>query len=519
MHKSLKAQSAIEFITTYGTVLLIIAIVISVLFLFISLPKSLLPTECNFYNTFGCYDSLYGDNSSGTILLVVANFQEPGIVNISNFSANINSVSSTSGYCAPRVALQGQKVYCLAYFAGKKLAPGAVYSGTFSMFADYCAVAPSEISTAYCPPPNATSHASFGGYIRTNGVNEEIGGIYAVPVNINVSNFNFFDYILMNFIEPGYQVRIDFNPENVSYKPHEVPNLGNIRFFYKNEELYDWCENCNESMTSNAIFWVKLPPGTFNTLNCFFGTCPSNVTIFMYFTPLSTQFTGVHSGLAPQLTPVYGQYDNGEAVFNYYTDFAGTGVPANWVDELGDNYTIDNGAFFSGTTLLQKVNDFPLDLYNLTEARITLFSAGAGGIISGINGTGKDNDRCGFGPYNDTWIYVGHGTGQLCYGETFGLETGNSTIAYFGTPSGVSSAVPSTGTFTIGLGNSFSSAYYFYNSSLQTDGSLPGGIFGYFGIENKNADFKVSWVRSITMLSGGAMPTITFGPIQKEPYT
>ena len=93
MRKGPKAQSAIEFITTYSTVLLIITVAIAVLFLFISLPKSILPTECNFYNTFGCYDAVYGINytssnvPTGTALLVVANFEEPGIINTSGFSA------------------------------------------------------------------------------------------------------------------------------------------------------------------------------------------------------------------------------------------------------------------------------------------------------------------------------------------------------------------------------------------------------------------------------------------------
>ncbi len=527
-----RAQSAIEFITTYSMVLLIIAIVIAVLFLFVSLPKSILPTECNFYNTLGCEDAIYGLNYTsanvltGTAFLVVANFEQPGILNTSSFSAFIDGVASTSGYCAPKVALQGQKIYCIAYFKGQSLSPANVYSGTFSIYGNYCPVSPSEISTGYCPPANATNSYSFGGVVRTQGVDEVIGGIYAVPVNISINDFDFFNWFFLFFTEGGYQVPISFNPKNSSYVLHESPDLGNIRFYYNNQELYDWCQNCNDSMTGNAIFWVKIPQKSFE-INCFFGNCPSKVTVLMYFTPLSTTFSGVHSGLAPGLTTPYGEYDNGQAVFNYYTNFEGTGLPYSWYDMLGDNYSIDNGLYFTGdgVALLEKLNGFPIDIYNLTEASITVSTPGLGGILFGVNGSASvrrgpfPNNRYCRGPYNNTWIQAGLTANDLCYGETFSVVSGDSLAIYAGSTTTVDTSVPSSGTYTIGLSNGlFGHVYYFYNNTQQVNESLPFIIpFGYFGIESNTANFKVNWVRSITMLSSGEQPVITFGPIQKEP--
>lgn len=529
MPEGRKAQSAIEFITTYSTVLLIITVAIAVLFLFISLPKSILPTECNFYNTFGCYDAIYGLNytssnvPTGTALLVVANFEQPGIINTSSFSAFINSVESTSGYCAPKVALQGQKIYCIAYFKGQTLTPGHLYSGTFSIYGNYCAVAPSKISTAYCPKANATSSYSYGGVVRTQGVDKIIGGIYAVPINITFTNFNFFDWLFITFIEPGYQLPISFNPKNTSYVLHESPNLGNIRFYYKNQELYDWCQNCNNSMAGNAIFWVKVPQGTF-PFGCLFGACASTIHMLMYFTPISTTFTGVHSGLAPGLTTPYGLYDNGQAVFNYYTNFAGTSLPYSWVDMLGKNYSINNGLYFTGggVALLEKLNNYPIDVYNITSASITMTTPGEGGLLFGVNGSAPrrhgpfDNHYCN-GPYNNTWINVGLTANDLCYGETFSVVGGDSLAVDAGTGTTVDTSVPTSGTYTIGLANGFSNAYYFYNDTLQVKQSLPFVVFGYLGIESDNSQFKVNWVRSTSMLNGGEQPNIIFGPIVKEP--
>ena len=532
MRKGPKAQSAIEFITTYSTVLLIITVAIAVLFLFISLPKSILPTECNFYNTFGCYDAVYGINytssnvPTGTALLVVANFEEPGIINTSGFSAFVGGVESSSGYCAPKVALQGQKVYCIAFFNGQTLTPGKLYSGTFSIYANYCPVAPSEIATAYCPPANATSYYRYGGVVRTQGTLRTIGGIYAVPINVTISNFDFFDWFFINFIEPGYQVRISFNPKNTSYVLHESPDLGNVRFYYNNQELYDWCENCNSSMSGNATFWVKLPQRTMFKLGCFFNSCPTKTTIFMYFTPISTTFSGVHSGLAPGLTTPYGKYDNGQNVFNYYTNFAGTTLPNSWDNLAGTNYSLDNGAYFTGFALLQKVNNFPINIYNLTEARITLSTSGIGGIVTGVNGTGS-SDECSNGPYDNKWISVGIEPNDLCYGDLYSLKGIGSAAVTYGTATNVSTSNPNSGTFTVGLGNGFFNAYFFYNSTLQAETSQTYGHFrgksigavSYFGLESQSAVYKVSWVRSVTMLSGGQQPQITFGPIIKESGT
>ncbi|MCL5102132.1 MAG: hypothetical protein M1544_02145 [Candidatus Marsarchaeota archaeon] len=530
MQKSQKAQSAIEFITTYSTVLLIITVAIAVLFLFISLPASILPTECNFYNTFGCYDAVYGINytssnvPTGTALLVVANLEQPGIVNTSSFSAFIAGKESNTGFCTPQVALQGQKVYCIAYFYNRTLTPGKLYSGTFSVYGNYCSVEPSKLYSGYCPPANSSNNYMFGGVVRTQGSLRAIGGIYAVPIKITLSGFNFFDWFFLRFIEPGYQVEISFNPKNTSYSLHESPDLGNIRFYYNNEELYDWCQNCNDSMTGNAIFWVRIPQGTAFGL-CGFGNCNSTFIVYMYFTPISTTFSGIHSGLAPQLTSTYGEYDNGKEVFNYYTNFAGTSLPATWVDMLGSNYTVNDGLYMNGggAALIQKSNNFPINIYNITEAQITITTSGTGGFVSGVNGTGSSTS-CSNGPYDNKWISVGTGPEDLCYGDIFSFKGIGSAAVSYGVATNVSTSVPSSGTFVAGMGNGFANTYFFYNDTLQVEQSQTYGHFkgkslgavSYFGIESQSAVYKVQWVRSIAMLSGGEEPQISFGPIIKE---
>jgi len=57
------------------------------------------------------------------------------------------------------------------------------------------------------------------------------------------------------------------------------------------------------------------------------------------------------TGEAPQLSPTYGQYDDGNLVFNFYDNFAGTSLnPNKWVVVAsGLNYTVDNGLRYTAT--------------------------------------------------------------------------------------------------------------------------------------------------------------------------
>ncbi|EQD37031.1 hypothetical protein B2A_11905, partial [mine drainage metagenome] len=60
----IRSQSALEFLSTYAFVFLILAVVISLLFIFASLPRSLLPSQCTFYSGFTCVQAIYTINTT-----------------------------------------------------------------------------------------------------------------------------------------------------------------------------------------------------------------------------------------------------------------------------------------------------------------------------------------------------------------------------------------------------------------------------------------------------------------------
>jgi len=93
--------------------------------------------------------------------------------------------------------------------------------------------------------------------------------------------------------------------------------------------LYAWIEQNN---LSNAYIWIKIPTSI---------PANSSITIYM-FVRNSIQYP--YTGIAPYLSSTYGQYDNGENVFSFYDNFAGTTLSSKWVTGAsGGSYTVNNG--------------------------------------------------------------------------------------------------------------------------------------------------------------------------------
>ncbi|MEM0201174.1 MAG: hypothetical protein QXD23_02100 [Candidatus Micrarchaeaceae archaeon] len=149
------------------------------------------------------------------------------------------------------------------------------------------------------------------------------------------------NYISVNVINSqsaatgtNFQQMIYFDPS--SYSSYEASNLGNIRFYYGNNELYSWCESGCTSTSSNAIFWI-------NTNSLSIGA-DSYATVNMIFEPTSTNYDGVYAGEAPQLSSTYAQYDNGANVFDFYDNFEGTTInTALWSVVSGGTAIVNNG--------------------------------------------------------------------------------------------------------------------------------------------------------------------------------
>ena len=496
-----RSQSALEFLSTYAFVFLLLAIVISLLFIFASLPRSLLPSQCTFYSGFTCMQAIYTINTTaghGAELFVVAEDTQPGIVNVSNFSAYLNFHTSNAGSCAPSVATAGQRIYCIANFTATPTLANT-YDGTFRMNADYCASGLNTISNESC---RANSNFSYTGHITIQASKFNIGKTMLVPLTLTNSQ---------NAAVPAhFDQMVNFSASK--YLPYVNSNLGNIRFYYGSKELYSWCESsCNTSSTSNSIFWIRLPQAI-----------PTNsvMPIEMYILPQSVDYTGKHAGEAPQWTcpdptntascSTYGKYDNGPSVFPNYWNFAGTSLPPGMLELLdGGAVTVNNGVTLAPSTGYTDIYyDTGITTPSIVEAYVKSDSVSDAAVFF------SENDIASI-PSTGANIYNGY-IGGYAGGTTLELWK-DVDGAYISLASSGSSTYPSVISLIWGNnGNEIVESNYGVATS-STDSTFSVGSGYYVGLASYNHGTSplvtYTWLRTRAYPPNGVMPSVSFGAI------
>jgi len=98
-----------------------------------------------------------------------------------------------------------------------------------------------------------------------------------------------------------------------------------------------------------------------------------------------------YTGIAPYLTSTYAQYDNGENVFNFYDNFAGTTLSSKWITGVnGGSYTVNNGL----TLIVPAIGgDYVYVASASPIANIPIIVE----VYANFNGFNMSNYRLGFG--------------------------------------------------------------------------------------------------------------------------
>jgi hypothetical protein len=479
-----KGQSAIEFLTVYSTVFLIIAIVLAALFIYVNVPISTIPSSCNFYSDFICQDSILSSNGTGgTTLFLLAYDSTPGVFNISGFTSTLNGQHSTFGYCAPNVTTSGERLYCVAEFKGTPNV-GSTYSGTFGLYANFCTSGTGNL-VPNCP-------ASSGNYLYGGNVRLQAQGNAASLVeyaNINLDN-------MQGAATPqNFDQMISFDGSSAAAKANETPDLGNIRFYYRSNELYSWCEsNCSTSSTGNATFWVRIPQGI---------PADRSINITMYFMPVGTDYSGVYAGEAPELSSSYGEYDNGDEVFALYQDFDGTSTPSGWLEDNGA--VQNNGITVSGSSGYAVTSA----TYGPSSSRILDFYGRASGSAS----------ECGAGFQNSSGESVGDQgmiTGYLNPVSTSDYVTQTQNASGAQTQANLALALGTNAIFSLWWPSaSGASASYNYANLQLISANVPAGPLSIGVVsQSGSASCFVQWLRLRTYPPNGAMPQQKIGAIK-----
>ena len=201
------------------------------------------------------------------------------------------------------------------------------------------------------------------GYFQPNG------SYYVVSIEINSPIQN---------LSLTYQQILFLSRINI---PEINSNWSNIEFRYENgTNIYAWIQSYN---TSSAVVWLKLSELKNRTVN-----------LFVY--PYSESFLNstCYLGEAPQLSPLYAEYDNGANVFPFYTNYTTETSGKISIFSLYNTFCVDNGLDIRSNGNLSNVNSivyYPkLTLPVTYQTLVTCFN-GTSGFVFYISDSSNSN--------------------------------------------------------------------------------------------------------------------------------
>jgi len=279
---------------------------------------------------------------------------------------------------------------------------------------------------------------------------------------------------------------IDSNGQNV-YFSTTVEGTPNIYSWYEGQENFNgiYCD----------VWWINLPNGI---------PANSNVTIYMLIGNYYTNYYPLYYpyvGEAPQLSSTYGQYDNGNYVFLFYDNFAGTSLnTSKWSSFTGgrgasitvnNGITINGGSSYAGVITLSGFNPPS----TIADIYIT-YASSDWPVISMTIGNSASSSG-----YFAEWS--GTSVGPLYQGSyAYSLTgVGGYTWNY---PAIVSESWQ-TSKWQI-----YGSNYTYTGESLTTY-SLPSSVYYGFGsvYYSSNGTITVQWIRVRSYPPNGVMPSIS----------
>jgi hypothetical protein len=260
-----------EYLTTYGWAVLVIAVVVVVLLKSGAFGGAPAQNACIAISGFSCGSTALSSNGLLTVL-----FGEVG-----------QTITLTGVACTKNSTLTGGS--------------GGI-TGVTSVSLSSTQKTPLSFP---CPISNASLGTKFNGFLWVQytvggrSVLQRVGEVSASVTSIG-TGLTFvhslsFKVANSQSLATGspFQQMVSFNPSNSLYSYAEAADLGNIRFYSGSTELYSWCESGCTSGASNAIFWVNMPSGI---------SANSNVVLTAGMLANTVDYDGVYAGESPLLS-------------------------------------------------------------------------------------------------------------------------------------------------------------------------------------------------------------------------
>lgn len=293
------------------------------------------------------------------------------------------------------------------------------------------------------------------------------------------------------------------------YGGYAASNFQNVEFFYSNGSVIpSWLQNYT---STNATWWLKLSSIS----------ASSSKTVYMGFVSKSTNlFNTVNDGEAPQLSPSYAEYDDGQNIFFNYYNFI-NGLPGNFQCDYASNSnlygtsdvscssvssyikTIDGLSLYTNSTsTLIVFFDLSSTPYNLSSFGVLVGSAPFSGLGSDVFGISINGGVPGptFGVIGSNSEFISAPPPRVSF-----LNNGQSNFYMWMSNQTLSgSAYNVTGNFMV-------------NSVLKRNtlngefGNPSSATWGYELAENQNNEWGQDYYYIAITKATQSIPSISFG--------
>ncbi|MGC8478742.1 MAG: LamG-like jellyroll fold domain-containing protein, partial [Candidatus Micrarchaeia archaeon] len=287
--------------------------------------------------------------------------------------------------------------------------------------------------------------------------------------------------------------------DSQAYAAYEAGNLQNVEFFYPNGQVIpSWLESGNSNTSTSTVYWLELANGI---------PASSTITIYMGFAPKQVNLLNKYiTGEAAQLSPIYGEYDDGASVFNIYGAF-GNGFDG-WSSHVAYGNFIPK--FISAIGAIQLINNTGegTELFPPNNGRIPkipmIVEASYQQNMFTSSGSTSDGDNMGlFGNTSSlqTISLCGNSGGnQVGAGASY-LQTEpiQSSTCSFG------AGVEGNGVANAASGPSYVNGYYYWymiTNSIETKG-------GY--LRSTTAPYNLSYLGSLSFVPSSQNATYSVG--------
>ncbi len=536
MARWIRAQSAMEYLTTYGWAILIIGVVIALLAAMgVFSPNTYVSNSCLLPAQFRCITAVLSANG----ILSISMQQNTGDpINVTALYCNsgqsipTNTLAITKKYPgiggnAIYLGIGGNATFSVPCF----LSSNTEFSGTIgTIYQGYLLINYTDIPTSFM----YTTAGSLVLKVAQVSTTSIIASLSSTSISTSISSTTLksstttttIPYVPLTLTNSqstatssNFQQSVTVTPSACSgCYPYINANWSNVEFSTgvgssgPSGPLDAWIESGASNTAASTLIWVNL---TSSTIAGSGGT----LTIYMSFMPTTSPVTSGYTGYAPQFfcasgcaQTSYGQYDNGESVFTYYQPFGGLStLPTGWTLSAGAdtflaNYTTINdigttrAGLYSNVVSTEQVSNFPVN--------IDVFS----NLTRGVVGSGADVGEFGLSSGTMTSSTCG-----IAYYTIVGVTSANKIItctkSTTTTGNTVSSLIPQVYSLYIPSNLSFSGLFSYSNPITGTITAVGSGndIKQSITTSSNTVSMPIYWIRTREPPPNNIQPAVSFG--------